>query len=100
MTVAGVTNPEREATIIKIKKDEFHEIYRDVKEPSEAKHDNEWIITKWESKRTFPLWDDFLLNMMENEKLSADNYTPIQYLLLKQEASTTTADLPYSIRFL
>ena len=52
---------------------------------------------KWESKTTFPEWYDFLLNVTENEKLSGDNHTPIQYLLHKQEASTTTDYLPADI---
>ena len=38
-------------------------------------------------------WDEFLLNVIENEKVSADKHTPIQYLLHKQESPTTTADL-------
>ena len=35
---------------------------------------------------------------MDNDALSADKHTPIQYLLQKQEAHTTTADLPVRLR--
>ena len=28
-------------------RDEFRDIYRDVQERAEAKHDNKWIIPKW-----------------------------------------------------
>ena len=62
---------------------ELHEIYRDVQERAENKHANEWIIPKWESNMTFTEWDDYLLNMMENEKFSANKHTPIQYLIRK-----------------
>ena len=78
-------------------RNEFHDIYRDVQERVEAKRDNRWILPKWESKTILLKWDDFLLNVMDNEKLTADKYTPIQYLLCKQEALTTTADLPYGL---
>ena len=80
--------------------DEFHYIHRDVQERAEAKHDNKWILLKWESKTTFPEWDDFMLNVMENEKLSADKHTPIQYLLCKQEAPMKTDDLLASLSYL
>ena len=65
-------------------RDEFHKIYRDVQERAEAKHDNEWILPKWGSKTTFPEWDGFLLNVMQNDKFSANKHTPIQYLLRNQ----------------
>ena len=39
-----------------------------------------------------------MLNEMDNEKSSATSHTPIQYLLQKQEAHTTTADLPVRLR--
>ena len=35
-----------------------------------------------------------MLNVMENNKFSADKHTPIQYPLRKEEAPTTTADIP------
>ena len=75
-------------------RDEFHEIYRDIQEGAEAKHDNEWTLLKWESKTTLPEWDGFLLNVMNNDKFSSNKHNTIQYLLHKQEAPTTTAYLP------
>ena len=78
-------------------RDEFHEIYRDVQERSEAKHDNEWILPKWESKTEFPEWDDFMLNVMENEKFYSDKKTPIHCLLCKEEEPNATADIPTGI---
>ena len=78
----------------KYQRNAFHEIYRGVQEHSEAKHDNEWTLPKCESNAIFPEWGDFMLNVMENEKFSADNHTPIKYLLRKQEAPTMIADLP------
>ena len=63
---------------------EFHGIYINVQECAEVKHDNKWILPKWESKTTFPEWENFLLMVMEMEKILAGKYTPIQYLLRKQ----------------
>ena len=53
-------------------RDEFHDIYRGLQERAEAKNGNEWILPKWESNTILPEWDDFLLNVMENDKLLAD----------------------------
>ena len=64
-------------------RNELHEIYRDVQERDETKHYNKWVIPKWESKTILPEWDDFLLNVMENDKLSVDKHTTIQYPLLE-----------------
>ena len=64
-------------------RDELHEIYRDVQEIAETNHYNKWVIPKWESKTILPEWDDFLLNVMENDKLSVDKHTTIQYPLLE-----------------
>ena len=75
-------------------RDEYQKIYRDVQERTEAKHDNDWKIPKWDSKTSFPEWDDFLVNTMKNDKYSVDKHTPIMYLLRKYETPTATADLP------
>ena len=58
-------------------RDEFHEIYRDVQEQTEAKHENDWEIPKWDSKTSFLEWDDFLVNATENDKYSVYKHTPI-----------------------
>ena len=71
-----------------------------VQERAEAKHDNKWILPKWESKTTFLEWDDFLLDVIENDKLSTDNHITIQYLLREQEAPTTTSDIPDGLNHL
>ena len=42
---------------------------------------------------TFLEWDDFQLNVMDNDKFLADKYNPIQYLVHKDEAPTATAGL-------
>ena len=75
-------------------RDKFHEIYRDVQKRAEAKHDNKRILPRWEYKTTFPEQDDFLLNVMNNDKFLADKHIMIHYLLCTQEVLTTTADIP------
>ena len=73
-------------------------MYKYVQGSAELKHENKWIIPKWESKTILPEWDDFLLNVMENDELSADKHTPIHYLLRKYEAPTKTDDPPAGLK--